>query len=233
MKRIHLPLLLAALLTLFSCGSTRYAGSGVKISEIREFAFLKPCAYMVLYDTDGGYYNQTNTDIATDIITSVINAERFPFTDVMEADYQGADNDALLWARNLQEISSRQVDRLRVPKSILQRLDAVDNRYGIFIYSRGYTTTQEAYDQEKTSKATSKLIDTAAEKLTGIKNLTNPSGTYIPNDPYGNEMVCVVIDKQEQKVIYYAKQTPTFASYPKDNVDVSNLLHKLLKDFIR
>lgn len=46
-------------------------------------------------------------------------------------------------------------------------------------------------------------------------------------------MVCVVIDKQEQKVIYYAKQTPTFASYPKDNVDVSNLLHKLLKDFIR
>ena len=136
-KRIHLPLLLAALLTLVSCGSTRYAGSGVKISEIREFAFLKPCAYMVLYDTDGGYYNQTNTDIATNIITSV------------------------------------------------------------------------------------------------IKNLTNPSGTYIPDDPYGNEMVCVVIDKQEQKVIYYAKQTPTFASYPKDNVDVSNLLHKLLKDFIR
>lgn len=63
MKRIHLPLLLAALLTLISCGSTRYAGAGVKISEIREFAFLK-------------------------------------------------------------------------------RLDAVDNRYGIFIYSRGFTTTQ-------------------------------------------------------------------------------------------
>ncbi len=51
--------------------------------------------------------------------------------------------------------------------------------------------------------------------------------------PYGNEMACVVVDAQEQRVVYYCKQTPTFASHPKDNEDVSKLLHKLLKDFIR
>lgn len=55
----------------------------------------------------------------------------------------------------------------------------------------------------------------------------------IPSAPYGNEMACVVVDAQEQRVVYYCKQTPTFASHPKDNEDVSKLLHKLLKDFIR
>ncbi len=102
---------------------------------------------MVFYDTDGGYYNQANTDIATDVITQVINMERFPFTEVQPADYQGEDAETLKWAQNLVDIKSNQVSRLRVPKSVLKRLANVDNRYGILIYSRGYTMSQEAYDK--------------------------------------------------------------------------------------
>jgi hypothetical protein len=233
MKKIQAPLFLLMLLTLVSCGSTRYAGTSSKVSDIPEFAFLKPCAYMVLYDTDGGYYNQDNTDIATDVITNIINSERFPFTEMLPADYQGEDSETLKWAKNLVDIKKNQVDRLRVPKSILKRMEGVDNRYGILIYSRGYNMTQEAYDKERLSKAASQVIDKAAESITGIGGLTNPSRSYIPSDPYGNSMVCVVIDKVEKRVIYYAQEIPTFASHPKDNADVSKLLHKLLKDFIR
>ena len=233
MKIQKLTLAIAALFFLTACGSTRIAGSGVNISEISEFAFLKPCAYMVLYDTDGGYFNQQNSDIAANLITTIINSERFPFTDVMEADYSGKDKDALEWAKTLVEADAKKVSRLRVPKSLLERLNSVDNRYGIFIYSRGYTTTEEAYNKERAAKAASKVIDSAAEKLIGITGLTNPSRNYTPDDPYGNEMLCVVIDKQEKNVIYYAKQTPTFSSFPKDQKDVSDLLHNLLKDFIR
>lgn len=235
MKTIKTALCIFAVMCLASCGSTRYAGSssGTKISDIQEFAFLKPCAYMILYDTDGGYYNQNNTDIATEVITNVINSERFPFTDVLEADYQGEDNDTFEWVQNLMDIKQNQVSRLRVPKSLLKRLASVDNRYGILIYSRGYNMTQEAYDKERVEKTASKVIDTAAEKLIGIRGLTNPSQSYIPSDPYRNRMVCIVIDKEDQRVIYYAKEDPTFASHPKDRDDVSTLLHKLLKDFIR
>ena len=70
MKKSFAPLFIFVLLAIVSCGSPRYASSVVttKVSDIPEFAFLKPCAYMVLYDTDGGYYNQDNTDIATDVI---------------------------------------------------------------------------------------------------------------------------------------------------------------------
>ena len=235
MKKLLAPLFVFVLLAIVSCGSPRYASSVVttKVSDIPEFAFLKPCAYMVLYDTDGGYYNQDNTDIATDVITNIISSERFPFTDVMEADYQGEDKDVVDWAKNLMEMKQGQLDRMRVPKSLLKRMAGVDNRYGILIYSRGYNMTQDAYNKERVTKAASKVIDTAAEKLTGIAGLTNPSRSYIPSDPYGNNMFCVVIDKETERIIYYAKQTPTFASHPKDNEDVSKLLHKLLADFIR
>lgn len=152
---------------------------------------------------------------------------------MLPADYQGEDSETLKWAKNLVDIKKNQVDRLRVPKSILKRMEGVDNRYGILIYSRGYNMTQEAYDKERLSKAASQVIDKAAESITGIGGLTNPSRSYIPSDPYGNSMVCVVIDKVEKRVIYYAQEIPTFASHPKDNADVSKLLHKLLKDFIR
>ena len=221
MKKIHAPLFLLVLLALVSCGSARYTGSGSsQVSNIQEFAFLKPCSYMVFYDTDGGSYSQQSSDVATDVISQIIN-------------YEGEDSETMTWALNLVDLKKNQVDRLRVPKSLLKRMESVDNRYGVLIYSRGYTMSQEAYDRERRTKAASKLIDKAAEKLTGISGLTNPSQSYIPNDPYGTYMVCVVIDKQEQRVIYYAQQVPTFASHPKDNADVSKLLHKLLKDFIR
>ncbi len=233
MKRLSLLLIPLVLLTLVSCGNARYTSSGTKVSDIREFAFLKPCAYMVLYDTDGRSLSETNIEIATNTITRIINSERFPFTDVMEADYQGEDQDAMEWAWLLTDIKQSQIDRMRIPKSILKRMDGVDNRYGLFIYSLGYTTTVDAYNQERITKAASKVVDKVAEELTGISGLTNPSGIYTPNDPYGNLMVCVVIDKQEQRIIYYNKQNPTFASHPKDDDDVSELLHKLLKDFIR
>ncbi len=77
------------------------------------------------------------------------------------------------------------------------------------------------------------MIDKAAEKLIGVSGITNPSQIYTPNDPYGNYMLCVVIDKQEERVIHYVQEVPVFASHPKNNEDVSKLLHKLLKDFIR
>lgn len=230
MKHNKVILAACSLLLLFSCATTRQA-SGVKVSKIREFAYIKPCAYMVFYEDDGaGYYNQTNSDLASDVIANVINAERFPFTEMIPADYQGDNNDIFLWARNLTDIQTAQVDRIRVPKTLLSLISDSGQRYGILIYSYGYTMSVKAYEKERYQKAASKVIDTAVEKLTGIGGLTNPSRTHIPSDPYGNEMSCVVVDAEEQRVVYYRKQTPAFASHPRDNEDVSKLLHKLLKD---
>ena len=188
---------------------------------------------MDLYDTDGGSYSQYYSYKAAQTVANVINSERFPFSEMLPADYQEANSDALAWAKILVNIKRSQLDRMKVPKSLISLLQGSQDRYGIFIYTHGYLTTTEAYEKERREKATSKVIDEVAEQLTGIQGLTNPSRNYTPSDPYGNEMVCVVIDKEEERLVYYAKNTPTFASHPTDNEDVSNMLHDLLKDFIR
>ena len=228
----HIALCLAAAVVLSSCSVTHHA-AGFKVSAVPVFTFVQPCTYMVFYGDDGdGYYNQANTDAASEVIANVINSERFPFTDMVPADYQESNNDIFQWARNLTGIKTSQVDRLRVPKTLLSLIQESGQRYGILIYSYGYTMSEKAYQKERLEKAASKVIDTAAEKLTGISGLTNPSRSYTPSDPYGNEMACVVVDAQRQNVVYYRKHTPTFSSHPRDFEDVNKMLHSLLKDFI-
>lgn len=233
MKRVIIAVVV--LLVLASCGSTRYS-SGVKVKEINEFAFIQPCAHIDMFWTDGGYYNQPNTDLAAQMVTNVINSERFPFSEMIPADYyskNGANNDVLQWAAGLSDIKASDIDRMRVPKSLMKLLENSKERYGVFIYTYGYVTTVEAYEKEKREKELSKAVDDLAESLTGVKGLTNPSRDYNPSTPYGNEMVCVVIDKEENRLVYYAKKTPDFPSHPTDNEDVRDMLHALLKDFIR
>ena len=106
-------------------------------------------------------------------------------------------------------------------------------RYGIVIYSYGYIRTKAGYQREKVEKAASKVLDSAIEKLTGISGLTNPSKNYSVSDPYGNILYCAVVDSQTDEVIHFVNETPTLASHPTENRDVNELVHKLLKEFIR
>lgn len=227
-----------ALVALFAIGPfmPASAGPGFKIKDVDEFLFFQPCACIDKYYTDGGYYSQPDTDKAAGMVADIINVERFPFSDMIEADYygEGASADALKWARILAETKPKDVSRLRVPKSLIAKLNESDDRYGVFIYTYGYVTTVEAYEKEKRDKAISHAVDVVAEGLTGVKGLTNPSMNYTADIPYNNEMLCVVIDKQERSVVYYKKQpSPMFNSHPTDYEDVSKMLHKLLKDFIQ
>ena len=212
------------------------AGPGFTIKDVDEFLFFQPCACIDMYYTDGGYYSQPQTDKAAGIVSDIINAERFPFSDMIPADYygEGANADILTWARILAETKPKEVGRLRIPKSLIALLNDSEDRYGVLIYTYGYVTTVEAYEKEQRDKAISYAVDKVAEGLTGIKGLTNPSMSYTANIHYNNEMVCVVVDKQERSVVYFKKQdAPMFNSHPTDYEDVSKMLHKLLKDFIK
>ena len=79
----------------------------------------------------------------------------------------------------------------------------------------------------------SKIIDKAVEAITGIKGISNPYQNYSVSSPYGNVLFCAVIDGNEDRVIHFVKEVPTLASHPEETADVSELLHKLLKEFIR
>ncbi|MBQ6072810.1 MAG: hypothetical protein IJJ72_02045 [Bacteroidales bacterium] len=231
---LNLIIGLTALFLVAACGPSRYTNSNVNLASVPEYAFIEPYSYIVLYGDDGkGYYNEQSSAQATNIITNLINSERFPFSDMIPADYDDANSDIAKWLRTFPDVDPSKADRLRVPKSLKRMLDQSGLRYGIVIYSYGYVQTKAGYQREKVEKAASRVIDKTVEKLTGITGLTNPSQNYYVSDPYGNVLYCAVIDGETDRVIHFVNETPTFGSHPTENSYVSDLLHKLLKEFIR
>ena len=231
-KRILLGL--AVLFLLAACGPTRYTHASVNLSSIPEYAFIQPYADITLYGDDGkGYHNDESSRTSERLISNIINSERFPFSDMIPADYSGENQDIANWLKTFPDVDPAKADRLRIPKSLKKMLDGSGLRYGIVIYSYGYVQTVKGYQKEKVEKAASKVIDKAVQELTGISGLTNPSRDYSVSSPYGNVLYCAVIDGETDRVIHFVNETPTFASHPEDNGNVSDLLHKLLKEFIR
>ena len=234
MKTTKTLLALLTLLALTACGASRHTASDVNLAAIPEYAFIQPYSFIVCYGDDGkGVYDESDSKKATSLITNIINTERFPFSDMIRADYTGANVDIQNWFRALEDVDPDKASRLRVPKSLRKLIDDSGLRYGIVIYSYGYTQTKAGYQREKLEKAAGKVIDKAVESLTGIRGLTNPSQNYYVSDPYGNVMYCAVIDGQTDRVVHFVKEVPTFASHPTESGDVSELLHKLLKEFVR
>jgi hypothetical protein len=234
MKTAKTTFALLALLALTACGASRHTASDVNLSAVPEFAFIQPYSFIVCYGDDGkGAYDEGDSKKATSLIENIINSERFPFSEMIPADYSGDNVDIQNWFRNFEDIDPAKSSRLRVPKSLRKLIDKSGLRYAIVIYSYGYTQTKVGYQREKIEKAAGKVIDKAVESLTGIRGLTNPSQNYYVSDPYGNIMFCAVIDGETDRVVHFVKETPTFASHPTESDYVSELLHKLLKEFIR
>lgn len=234
MRNLKRILGIAALLTLMACGASRHTSSSVNLAAVPEYTFIQPLSYIVCYGDDGkGTYDAEESAQATRIITNLITMERFPFSEVVDADYDGENSDIVSWMYNFSEVKPKQIARLRVPKSLHKLIADSGNRYGIVIYSLGYVQTVKGYMREKLEKEASRVIDFAVEQLTGITGLTNPSRNYSAGAPYGNVLYCAVIDSQTDEVVHFVEQVPTFQSHPTSNSDVSDLLHKLLKEFIR
>ena len=234
MKTTKTLLALLTLLALTACGASRHTASDVNLAAIPEYAFIQPYSFIVCYGDDGkGAYDEDDSQKATTLISNIINSERFPFSDMIRADYAGANVDIQNWFRTLEDVDPEKASRLRVPKSLRKLVDDSGLRYGIVVYSYGYTQTKVGYQREKLEKAAGKVIDKAVESLTGIRGITNPSQNYSVGDPYGNVMYCAVIDGETDRVVHFVKEVPTFASHPTESGDVSELLHKLLKEFVR
>ena len=131
MKSIrHLILGFSALLLLAACGPSRYTSSNVNLASIPEYAFIQPYSYIVLYGDDGkGFYNENSSATATRVITNIIESERFPFSDMIPADYEGENADIAKWLQTFPNVYPAKADRLRVPKSLKRMMDKSGLRY--------------------------------------------------------------------------------------------------------
>ncbi|MCR5826815.1 MAG: hypothetical protein K6G53_00170 [Bacteroidales bacterium] len=94
---------------------------------------------MIVYGDDGkGYYNEDNSRKATQLITSIVESERYPFSDVISADYDDDNSDIRKCVTNFDENTPSRADRLRVPKS----LKTLVKNSGLTNHSRNYYVSE-------------------------------------------------------------------------------------------
>ena len=226
------PLLGIALLAC-ACGSARYTASGVSLDDIDQFALLHPYAYVKAYDAHNKvYYDGPDSKIATNMITGIIESERFPFTETIPVAYEDDQTDDLSWITNLPWVDAKKTDRLRVPKDFTRLIKESGCRYGVVVYARGFIRSREALQREAILRGASMILNSLVEERTGVRNVTN-SAYNVKSAPYGNDMYLAVIDAEEERVVYFVKEISPFYSHPTNGHDVNALVHKVLKPFVR
>ena len=226
----RLPVLLAAvLLAVSACGPARYA-SDFNPKLIDEYALIQPYSHVI-------YYNERNTPMydaglsedAAELLKSVIESERYPFTSPIRMDYRGSDATVSRWLDSFADMNIYRAGRLRVPDRLVQAVKASGHRYGIVFYSYGHIQSPEGRRLEEMERATVRLIEKIADKIAEKKS--NPS--YIPRtEPYNNKIYYAVVDTQTGLVLDLACENSFFYSDPVNASDVRSILASLLKPFV-
>lgn len=227
-----------------SCGPVKYTSSvNLDLKSVDEYAFIEPVADILYYNNrNKPVYDPELSDDASDLITTIVSSQRYPFTDVINMDYDKSDSKIRKWIQNIGSVSTSRLDRVKVPGDLLDVIESSGHRYGVVIYSSGYIRSREAIHYEETQEAIGNVIGAA---ISAIVNSSKKDGdkddekktTYEPysnsqnKTPYDCNMYCVVIDSQSDEIIHYIHPIPFFEKDPLDGRDMESMLTRLLADF--
>ena len=233
----------AVALAAASCGPLTYTPSDVDIASISEYAFIEPVADILYYDSKNKpVYDYELSDEAADLVASIISSQRYPFSEMVEMDYDDEDRNVRKWIQNLGDISTSRLERVRVPEDLRKAIEETGYRYGIVIYSNGYIRSREAIRYEERQEAIGNAIGLAIDAIANAskKKSDEDSGstyhyTTSPEDktPYDTNLYCVVIDSQEDRIIHYVHPLPFLENDPLNGRDMESMLTRLLKEFYK
>ena len=155
-------------------------------------------------------------------MTSIVTTRRYPFSDVIAADYEGADKDVAKWIDTFSDIEPSDAKYLKVPKSLHDKIVASGHRYGIVLHSYGYIKSNDLYDKERMAKLVGDIV----------RAVFNSTPRYSSVEQYGNALYAAVIDTQTDRVVYFSRVLSN-ADHPLHRPHVTEQMRKLLKDFER
>lgn len=235
MKSLRLFPLFAVLLLASACGPTRYTAADVNLDAIDEFAFFQPYAFITGFDAENqGFADLEDARVEAQMITGIINSERYPFTPVIPVNYEDRRTDDLAWVTGFPQVDPTQIARMRVPRTFRKLLDESGCRYGVVIYANGFIRSKEFLQREALVRGVVRILDKVVDEVKGKKKDDIPTYTYIPrSEPYGNRMYLAVIDAETDRVVSFVKESSFFDSDPMSRSDVTDMVHRLLKDFVR
>ena len=228
-----------------SCGPVKYSSSvKLNLKSVDEYAFIEPVADILYYNNrNKPVYDPELSDEAADLIASLVSAQRYPFSDVIDLDYDRSDSKIRKWIQNIGSVSTSRLDRVKVPKELLKVIEDSGHRYGVVIFSSGYIRSREAIRYEETQEAIGNVIGAAitaivnSNKKDSDKDKDKKDTSYRPysnsqnKTPYDCNMYCVVIDSESDEIIHYIHPIPFFEKDPLDGSDMDTMLSRLLSDF--
>ena len=228
-----------------SCGPVTYSSSeNLNLKSVREYAFIEPVADVLYYGSKNKpVYDYELSDAAADLITTIVSSQRYPFSEVIYMDYDRSNREIRKWIQNIGSVSTSRLDRVRVPRDLLDAIDRSGHRYGVVIFSSGYIRSREAIRYEETQEAIGNAIGAALDaifsqkdkdddkdgkkKKSSYETYSNPEN----KTPYDCNMYCVVIDNESDEIVHYIHPVPFLEKDPLNGSDMETMLNRLLRDF--
>ena len=228
-----------------SCGTVTYSSSeNLNLKSVREYAFIEPVADVLYYGSKNKpVYDYELSDAAADLITTIVSSQRYPFSEVIYMDYDRSNREIRKWIQNIGSVSTSRLDRVRVPRVLLDAIDRSGHRYGVVIFSSGYIRSREAIRYEETQEAIGNAIGAALDAIFSKKDKDNDKDgkkkkssyeTYSNPEnktPYDCNMYCVVIDNESDEIVHYIHPVPFLEKDPLNGSDMETMLNRLLRDF--
>jgi hypothetical protein len=217
---LSVAVILLAAAMLSSCGTT-YTAAGTNVSKIDELALIEPRSIIFYFDNPkSGYRDESLSDASEQLVTEILTSTRYPFTDIVLADYEGNGKSIAKWIDVFSDLGSSDIKKLRVPKALSELIKSTGHRYGIVVHAYGFIESNEAYNAEKTAELVGNVIRT----------LFDEPKQYTAGDQVGNALYAAVIDTQTDRVIYF-NSVLSNADHPLSRRDVSVQMRNLLKKF--
>ena len=228
-----------------SCGPVTYSSSeNLNLKSVREYAFIEPVADVLYYGSKNKpVYDYELSDAAADLITTIVSSQRYPFSEVIYMDYDGSNREIRKWIQNIGSVSTSRLDRVMVPRDLLDAIDRSGHRYGVVIFSSGYIRSREAIRYEETQEAIGNAIGAALDAIFSKKDKDDDKDgkkrkssyeTYSNPEnktPYDCNMYCVVIDNESDEIVHYIHPVPFLEKDPLNGSDMETMLNRLLRDF--
>ena len=225
-----------------SCGPVTYSSSeNLNLKSVREYAFIEPVADVLYYGSKNKpVYDYELSDAAADLITTIVSSQRYPFSEVIYMDYDRSNREIRKWIQNIGSVSTSRLDRVRVPRDLLDAIDRSGHRYGVVIFSSGYIRSREAIRYEETQEAIGNAIGAALDAIFSKKDKDDDKKKKSSYDTYSNpenktpydcNMYCVVIDNESDEIVHYIHPVPFLEKDPLNGSDMETMLNRLLRDF--
>lgn len=224
--RARLHILLFVVLTLSSCGTSRYyAGFTKEAAKSAEMALLGPASLQFYLDKDNREtYSDSLSLVSKALITRIVTEDlASPVSPVIQLDSVGVE-ESVAFMRYVFGLNAKLVGDLPIPGLLDDLLEQSGKRFGLLIYAEGMTRDMKGYAKDV---AKGILLGAATSILSGGTAVTLFDGS----GRFASRIFAAVLDSETDHIVFMNAYAPQENLNPLNYKHVREQLNIVLKDF--